>query len=247
MKRFATTVALCLALNVSLLGQQPKSQEELDVIRAMYNAATPDERIQAAQKLLTDFKDSDFIELANYSLMAAYQEKDDFENMLLYGERTLSINPNNAGALLSLATAIPIRTREFDLDRDEKLAKAEDFAKQALVLIPNLDKPNPDLPDEQWLMAKKDYMGSAYESLGLVSLKRENFAVAEEQFRKSLEISAQQTAAGFFYLGEALNGQGKKEDAINALDQSISRGDVPLGDGRGAAAVLKAQIQGAAK
>jgi tetratricopeptide (TPR) repeat protein len=243
MKRLVACVALCLALNLLLMGQQPKSQEEVDVLLTIQNAPTADERIAAAQKLLTEFKDTEFGEFANYSLMLAYQQKNDFENMLLYGERTLSINSANTGALLSLASAIPMRTREFDLDRDEKLAKAEDFAKQALVLIPNMAKPNPDLPDEQWLLIKKDFMGTAYESLGLVSLKRESFDSAEEHFRKALEVSAEQTASGFFYLGQALNGQGKKDEAINALDQSISRGDVPLGDGSGAASILKAQIQ----
>jgi tetratricopeptide (TPR) repeat protein len=165
--------------------------------------------------------------------------------MLLYGERTLSINPDSAGTLISLANAIPMRTREFDLDKDEKLAKAEDFAKRALTLIPNLSKPNPDMPDDQWLMAKKDFMASAYESLGLVAMKRKTFPAAEENFRKSLEITAEQTAATFFYLGQSLKEQGKKDEAVAALDQAIARGDFKMGDGRPAAATLKAEIQNA--
>jgi tetratricopeptide (TPR) repeat protein len=243
MKQFVLFVAVCLALSLPLLGQQPKSQEEVDALMAVQNAQTPDARIQAAEKLLRDFKDTEFKEFVNYSLMLGYQEKNDFENMLLYGERTLEANPDNVGTMLALANAIPMRTREFDLDRDEKLAKAEDFAKRALTLVPNLEKPNPDLLDDQWLMAKKDFMSSAYESLGLVSMKRKAFDSAEEHFRKGLEMSPQQTAAGFFYLGQALNSQGKNEEAISALDQAIARGDLKLGDGSGAAAALKAQIQ----
>lgn len=245
MKRFAFFATLCLLVALPLLGQQPKSQEELDALLAMQKAPTPDAKIEAAKNFLTDFKDTDFKEFANYILMLAYQQKNDFENMLLYGERTLSINPDNVGTLISLANAIPMRTREYDLDKDEKLAKAEDFAKRSLALIPNLAKPNPDMPDDQWLLAKKDFMASAHESIGLVAMKRENYGVAEENFRKSLDVSAEQTAATFFYLGQALKEQGKNEEAISALDQSIERGDFKMGDGRPAAATLKAELQNA--
>jgi tetratricopeptide (TPR) repeat protein len=245
MKLFLLIAALASLLTHPLAGQQPKSKEEVDALIALQSAQTPDERIAAAQKLLTDFKDTEFKETANYVLMLAYQQKNDFENMLLYGERTLSINPDNAGTLISLANAIPMRTREFDLDKDEKLAKAEDFAKRSLTVIPNLAKPNPEMPDDQWLMAKKDFMASAYESLGLVAMKRKSYPAAEENLRKSLEISAEQTAAAFFYLGQVLKEQGKKDDAIAALDQAIARGDFQLGDGRPAAATLKAEIQNA--
>jgi tetratricopeptide (TPR) repeat protein len=243
MKSFVALAALTLLLTHPLVSQQPKSQKEVDALMAIQNAQTPDERIAAAQKLLTDFKDTEFKEFANYILMLQYQQKNDFENMLLYGERTLAINPDNAGTLVSLATAIPMRTREFDLDKDEKLAKAEDFAKRALTVIPNLNKPNPDLTDDQWLMAKKDFMASSYESLGLVAMKRKDYAAAEGQFQKSLEVGAEQAPMTFFYLGQALKEQGKKEEAINALDQAIAHGDFKLGDGRPAAATLKAEIQ----
>ena len=243
MKFFVCFAALGLLLTAPLAGQQPKSQEEVNALIALQNAQTPDQRIEAAEKLLTDFKDTEFKETANYVLMLAHQQKNDFENMLLFGERVLAINPDNTGALISLANAIPMRTREFDLDKDEKLAKAEDFAKRALTLIPNLDKPSPEMPDDQWLMAKKDFMASVYESLGLVAMKRKTFDTAEEHFRKSLEIGSEQPAAAFFYLGQALKEQGKKDEAIAALDQAITRGDFQLGDGRPAAATLKAEIQ----
>ena len=48
----------------------------------------------------------------------------DFDNMLLYGGMVLDSNPAagvKVGTLISLANAIPLRTREFDLDKEEKL------------------------------------------------------------------------------------------------------------------------------
>jgi tetratricopeptide (TPR) repeat protein len=247
MNRLTPFVALVLAFVLPAVGQQtppqPKSQEEVNALIAIQNSQTADERIANTEKLLTDFKDTDFKEFANYMLMLSYQEKNDFERMLIYGERTLEINPDNTGTLIGLSTAIPLRTQEYDLDKDEKLAKAEDYAKRAMTLIPMAEKPNPEVTDEQWLLAKKDFMSRTHEALGLIALKRKSFEAAEQSFKQALEITPEQNPATFYYLGQSLDGQGKKDEAIAALDQAIARGGFMLGNGVEAAAQLKADIQ----
>lgn len=224
-------------------GPQPKSQEELDAIMAVQNAQDPDARIAAADKLLKDFKDTEFKEFANYMMMLSYQQKNDFENMLIYGENTLAENSDNVGVLLQISYALPTRTREFDLDKEEKLSKAEDYAKRAMTLIPNLAKPNPNIPDEEWLLSKKEFMSQANESLALVEMKRKNYAEAEGFLMKSLELAADQSGQTFYYLAQALQEQGKKDEALNAVNKSIEKGGMPLGDGTNAADKLKENIE----
>ena len=222
MKRICSLIALALACSLALWAQpQPKSQEELDAIMAIQNAQDADGRIAAAEKLLTDFKDTEFKEFANYMMMLSYQQKNDFENMMMYGELTLEHNPDNVGVLLQLSYAIPLRTREFDLDKEEKLAKSEDFAKRAFTLVPNLPKPDPNLPDEEWLLTKKDFMAQANESLGLVSLKREDYAGAADNFQKALDLAPQQNATTFYYMAQALHKGGDKTRALTAVESAI--------------------------
>lgn len=239
MKRISFLIALALACTAALWAQpQPKSQQELDAVMAIQNAQDPDARIAAAENLLKEFKDTEFKEFANYMTMLSYQQKNDFENMMVFGERTLEHNPDNVGVLLQLSYAIPLRTREFDLDKEEKLSKSEDFAKRAITLVPNLTKPDPNLPDEEWLLTKKDFMAQANESLGLVALKRENYDVASEQFRKALDLAPQQNATTFFYLAQALHKSGKNDEAMTAVDTAISKGF-----DAGMAGALKKQIE----
>ena len=236
--------AIVLALCMPILAQQPqaKSQEELDALFEIESATDPDARIGAIHTLLTNFKDTEFKEFANFMMMLAYQQKNDYEMMLLYGENTLELNPDNIDTLVSLSYAIPARTGEFDLDKDEKLAKAEDYAKRALLAIPTLENPNPDVSADEWLMAKKDIMSQVHDSLGLVALKRKDYEAAEKSLRQSLQVATKQEAATFYHLADALKQQGKNDEALAMADQSIAAGGVMSGSGQDLAKVLKAQL-----
>ena len=249
MKRLFLSLSLVAALAVGAFAQdaqpQPKSQEEVDAIMAVQNAADPNARIAAAQKLLKDFKDTEFKEFANYMMMLSYQQLNDFENMLIFGDETLKHNADNVGVLLQLSFAIPTRTREFDLDKEEKLSKAEDYAKRAITLIPNLPKLDPNLPDEEWLMTKKDFMSQANESLGLIALKRENYDAAIENLTKALELAEQQTGATLYHLANAYHKSGNKDMALETVNKSIAAGGMQMTDGADAAQDLKKQIEAA--
>ena len=241
-------VAMVLALCTPLFAQQanpnskPKSQAEVDVLMAIQDAKDPDVRIEAIHNLLTTFKNTEFQEFASFMMMLSYQQKNDFEMMLLYGQKTLEINPNNIDTLLSLGYAIPARTGEFDLDKEEKLAKAEDFAKRALIAIPTLENTNADVTPEAWLVAKKNYMSQAHDSLGLVAMRRKDFSAAETSLRKSLEVAAEQGASTFYHLGTTLKEQGRLDEALEMADKSTAAGGVMTGGDQDLAKVLKAQI-----
>lgn len=236
--------AIVLALCAPIFAQQPqaKTQKELDALFEIESATDPDVRIRAIHTLLTNFKDTGFKEFANLMMMLSYQEKNDFEMMMLYGERTLELNPDNIDTLVSLSYAIPARTGEFDLDKDEKLAKAEDFAKRALLAIPTLDNPNADVSDDEWLIAKKDFMSRAHDSLGLVALKRKDYQAAEKSLRQSLQVASTQGASTFYHLARVLQEQGKNDEALAMADKSTAAGGVMAGGGQDLAKVLKAQI-----
>lgn len=209
---------------------------------AVQTAEDPNVRAEAANKLLTEFKDTEFKEFANYMLMISYQQLDDFENMMVYGERTLEINPDNPGVLLQLAYAIPTRTREFDLDKEEKLTKAEDFASRALTLIPNLQKIDPNMPDEVWLETKKEFMSQANESLGVIAAKRGNYDEAAALLTKAIGLEPQPNPMTHYHLADAYMNAGKKAEALAAINQSITLGGVPVG-GADAAQALKQKIE----
>ena len=237
-------VAIVLALCAPIFAQRPeaKSDKEFEVLKEIEDARDADLRIAAIHKLLTNFKNTEFKVFANFMMMLSYQQKNDFEMMLLYGEKTLELDPDNIDTLASLSYAIPARTGEFDLDKDEKLAKAEDFAKRALLAIPTLENPSPDVTADEWLILKKDFMSQVHDSLGLVALKRKDYQAAEKSLRQSLQVASQQGASTFYHLASALQEQGKNDEALAMADKSIAAGGVMSGSGQDLAKVLKAQI-----
>ncbi|HYM09942.1 MAG TPA: hypothetical protein VEU62_04385 [Bryobacterales bacterium] len=258
MTRLILAVAAGLVVSAGAWAQQaepkqpkPKSQKEVDAIMAIQNSATPDARIKASEDLITKFADTEFKEFALQMETLSYQQKNDYENMVIAGERTLEVNPDNAVVLITLAEAIPRRTREHDLDKDEKLAKAEKYAKKAQTIIPNLTKFNPQITDEQWTDYKKNAMSQVHEALGLIALDRKSYPASEQSFKSAIEISPQPDPMMFYDLATVYIAQNKYDDAIAALDKSIAAGGVKMG-GRDLAAdqkdrVMKAKGAAAAK
>ena len=241
MRNTLLAVLLSLGFVVSLWGQKAKSQKEYAALKAIEGAYDPDSRIAAVHSLLTTFKNTEFKEWANFMAMNAYSQKNDFENMLLFGEQTLAINPENVEVLTALAYAIPTRTKQFDLDREAKLSKAEDFARRALRVIPTAEKANPEVPDEKWLTVKKNLMSQAHDSLGLVAFMRRDFVAAEQAFQQSLQVASDQSAQTFYHYANALKHSGQTDKALEIAEKSIAAGGVPTGT-TDLAKVLKAEI-----
>ena len=230
MKRYIVSLLAVICTAAVLTAQpkqpQPKSQKELEAIQAMFNAQDPDGRIKAAQELIQKFADTEFKSIAFQMVAMSYQMKNDVENMVIWSERVLEAEPKNYNAMLMIAAGLAQRTREFDLDKEEKLSRAEKLAKSADELVKTAAKPRPDLPDEQWESAKKDYSAQAHEALGLVANSRKKYDVAIAEYKLALESASNPDPATMVRLGAVYNIAGKPDDAIAILDKLLAMPDV---------------------
>lgn len=224
--------ALVLAGSLALAQQQaanqpkPKSQKEAEAVMAIFNAKDPDARIAAAENLLTKYADTEFKAVALQVAAASAQQKNDFEKMVIYAERTLEADPKNYPAMLMLANGIAQKTREFDLDKEEKLSKSEKYARSAIDLIKTAPKPRPDITDEQWEGAKKDYLAQAHEALGLAAMVRKKYDAAASEFKASTEVSPTPDPATMVRLASAYNQSGKPDEAIAVIDKLMAMPDL---------------------
>src|SRR5437762_14073469 len=118
MKRLILAGALALLVGVTgLVAQkppQPKSQKEVEALQAMFSAQDPDSRIKAANEVLTKFADTEFKAIAMYLTAASYEQKNDFEKMAVWAEKTLEVDPKNYGAMLMLAGGLAKHSQEHD-------------------------------------------------------------------------------------------------------------------------------------
>ena len=205
---------------------QPKSQKEVEAIQAMFGAQDPDARIKAADALMTKFADTEFKSLAMYLTAASYEQKNDFEKMVFWCERTLQADTKNYPCMLMLAGGIAKRARENDLDLTEKLTRSDGYAKSALEALKDAPKPNPQMSDNDWAAAKKDYVSQAHEAFALAAMLRKKFDVAIAEFKEAVEGAGTPDPATMVRLGQAYNQAKKYDEAIAILDKVMAGADV---------------------
>jgi tetratricopeptide (TPR) repeat protein len=208
---------------------QPKSKEEQDAIMPMFQAMQgpdADAKIKACDAFLQKFPNSEFKSLGLLFLAMSYQEKNDYDKTLVYGEATLKADPGNYQAMLMLSRVIGVRVRENDLDKEEKLTTAEKYASQALEVLKTAPRPNPGISDAQWEMGKQDLSAQAYEAFAIIALARNKTDVAIEQFKKALAATPAPDPATFVRLGNAQAKAGKFDDAIATLGKIATMPEV---------------------
>jgi tetratricopeptide (TPR) repeat protein len=204
---------------------QPKSQEEVQALQAIFQAQDPDSRLKAGEEFLNKFDNSEFKGLVLMVMAESYRQKNDHTNMVIFGERTLEADPNNYMAMLMLAQGLAQRTREFDLDREEKLGRAEKYAHQAMDILKTAPRPRPDITDEQWNTAKKDFEAQGHEALGLAAMARKKYDVAISEFKTAIEVTPTPDPATQVRLGAVYNQAGKYDEAIAVLDKVMAQPD----------------------
>jgi len=221
----AVAMAMLAAGALGLWAQKqpaPKSQKELDAVKAMFAASqtSPDETIKTAEALITGFADTEFKELALFFEARAYQQKNDLVKAQVYGERVLEINPKNYQTTLLMGEVIAQTTRENDLDKEEKLAKAEKYLKDTMDSVKAAVKPNPQMSDKDWEDAKQQIVAEAHNGLGLVGLTRKKYDAAAAEFKTAADLDPEPT-----YLvreASALQSEGKNDEAIAICDKLLA-------------------------
>ena len=227
MKPMILAGILSLAAGASCLIAQaklpaPKSPKEVEAVEALFAAAQagPDQTIAAAESLITGFADTEFKELALFFEARSYQQKNDMVKTQVYAERVLEINPKNYQTTLMMGEVLAQTTRENDLDKEEKLSKADKYLTATIENLKTAVKPNPQMTDKDWDEAKQQMTAEAHSALGLVALARKKFDVAVAEFKTASDLDPQ--PAYLARQASALQSSGKNDDAIVICDKLLA-------------------------
>ncbi len=200
-----------------------KSEGESQAVIAVFQAQqqnNADAVIKAAEELLTKYTDTVFKESVLLAEAQAYQQKSDYDRAQIFNEKALEANPKSFQATLALGEILAQRTRENDLDREEKLTKADKYLNGTIETLKTAAKPNPQLPDAQWEDIKKFMTAQAHNDLGLVALTRKKFDVAITEFKTAIEGDAQ--PAYQVRLASAYQSSGNNQEAIAICDKLLA-------------------------
>jgi tetratricopeptide (TPR) repeat protein len=226
-----TTAILVALTGIALLagaawGQnplRPKSQKELDALRAIDAAPSVDVKLQKIDDFLTAFADSDYKLALLDTAVGMAADKNDYPLTMAWGQRDLDANPNSYVAMLALASVTAANTREFDLDKDQKLTQADKWVNGALDLLKTAPRPY-QFPEEKWPEAKKFYQASCYQTLGLIAMIRKKYDVAATEFQTAFDTLPEPNY--LVRLGDANVKAGKYDTAIAAFDKVLAMPDL---------------------
>ena len=201
-------------------GPHPKSPAENDAILNMFKATDPDSQIKAADDLLKAYPDTDYKSQVLLVEAQAYHEKKDEPKAIVAGEEALEADPKSYDTLLLLAEIYSRTTRATDLDLDDRLAKSDKYANQALALLAVAEKPKPDVSDADWAGLKQGETQRAWVALGFSALLRKNYDVAKTDFQKGMDLYPD--PLDMLYIERAYIDAKRYDDALAWIDKAAA-------------------------
>jgi tetratricopeptide (TPR) repeat protein len=205
-------------------GKRPpkvNSQEEFNAYKtaaALTDAAALE---KGSDDFAAKYPESELRPLLYRSAMQRYQLVNNSDKMLEMAKKVLALDPDDPEALVGVSQVLAERTRDTDLDRDQRLAESRKDAERALQTV-DTDIPSSGYPPEQ-LTAYKGYLRSeAYAVLGKLSSDAKNWPDAESNLRKSIEAFPQQVdSIAVLRLAVALDMQNRIPEALKYADQAV--------------------------
>jgi tetratricopeptide (TPR) repeat protein len=200
---------------------QAKTQAEFEAYKTAAALTDPAAQEKAADDFAAKFPDSELRPLLYKAAMHSYQQANNADKMLAMSQKVLTYDPDDPEALLGVAQVLAERTRDTDLDKDQRLGEARKDAERALVTVDS-DLPTSGVPPEQ-LAAYKGFLKSeAYAILGTLDFNAKQWPAAEDQLRKSIDAYPQQPdPIAVFRLSVALDMQNKYPDALKYANQAV--------------------------
>jgi tetratricopeptide (TPR) repeat protein len=203
---------------------QAKTQPEFDAYQAaIANMKDPAAMEKAADDFAAKFPTSDLRVLLYRAAMNSYQSANNADKMMEMGRKILSLDPNDPEAALGVAQVLAERTRDTDLDKEQRYDEASKMAQHALETI-ETDVAAPAGTPPEKLEAYKRYLKStAYAVIGTIQFDQEKFADAESTLHKSIDADpSQPDPVAMLRLALALDKQEKYPEALQQATKVVA-------------------------
>ena len=168
---------------------QAKSQEELKAYQDAFAKTDPAQLEAAADDFAAKYPNSELRASLYQRAMNLFAQANDTEKVIITGRLAIAADPTNPVPLVQVASALAESTHDTDLDREQRLAEA---AKDAHAAIDNLDTgllvpANADPARVE--AAKHSILTMAYDTLGMVDMNKSDYASAEQNLQRAVEVS----------------------------------------------------------
>ena len=167
---------------------QAKNQDEFKAFQDANAKTTPADTEAAADAFAQKFPDSELRLLLYRKALYDYQNSNNADKAIEMGRKMIALDPNNPEALVMTATFLAERTRETDLDRDERLAEAVRDATKALQTVDTDIMLPPTMSEDQAKAVKSQMKGMAYAALGTAAVSKKDYPEAEKNLKEAAQL-----------------------------------------------------------
>jgi tetratricopeptide (TPR) repeat protein len=167
---------------------QAKTQPEFDAYKAAAATTDPAALEKAADDFATKFPDSELRVLLYKNAMRLYQNSNNNDKTEVMGRKVLSFDGDDPEALVIVAEVIAERTRDSDIDKDQRFSESASMAQKATQTIDTDVQVPPGTPQDKIDAYKGMMRSQAYSILGTIDFKKENYPAAEQNLQKSIDV-----------------------------------------------------------
>ena len=166
---------------------QAKTQPEFDAWKAASAATDAPGLEKASDDFATKFPDSELRVLLYKNAMRLYQNANNAEKTEAMGRKVLTFDADDPEALVTVAEVIAERTRDSDLDKDQRYGDAVAMAKKATETVDTDVQVPTGTPQEKIDAYKALLRSNAYSILGTIAYKKDDFVTAQDNLQKSID------------------------------------------------------------
>jgi len=202
---------------------QAKTQAEFDAYQtAAANVNDPAALEKSADEFAAKFPDSELRVLLYRAAMHGYQSANNSDKLMAMGRKILAIDGDDPEALIGVAEVLAERTKDTDLDKDQRWDESTKNAQRALQTI-DTDLAIPANTPQERVDAYKGYLrSSAYSILGTVDFNRNKFPDAEANFHKSIDaLPSQPDPVVVLRLALTLDKENRYPDALKEAYHAV--------------------------
>jgi len=201
---------------------QAKTQPELDAYNAVVALKDAAAIEKAADDFAVKFPDSELRILLYEAAMRTYQSANVADKTEAMGRKVLSLDADNPEALVIVAEVIAERTRDSDLDKDQRFDEAMKMAQKATQTVETDVAFNVGTPQEKIDAYKSLLRSNAYSVMGTIDFKKESYVTAQDSLQKSIDAyPAQPDPVVVLRLALSLDKQSKYPDALKVANRAV--------------------------
>ena len=177
---------------------------------------------KAADDFAVKFPDSEVKVLLYKTAMRNYQNINNAEKTEAMGRKVLALDGDDPEALVTVSDVITQRTRDSDLDRDQRYDEAMKIAQRALTTVDTDLGVPAGTPQERIDAYKAGLRSQAYSTMGAISYAKADYAGAQSNFQKAIDaFPSQPFPADVLRLALALDKQQKYDEALKSASRAV--------------------------